>query len=79
MLAFMSTFSYKSIWRIRHTEETHRVFEVGSEQLHFSYRKGAAHQLKTVRAQLLFCFMIDQISLFTLLLSTISLSRYRTP
>ena len=33
MLAFKSTFLYKSIWRIRLTEETRRVFEVGSEQL----------------------------------------------
>lgn len=33
MLAFKSTFLYKSIWRIRLTEETRSVFEVGSEQL----------------------------------------------
>ena len=33
MPAFKSLLPYESIWRIRHTEETHRVFEVGSEQL----------------------------------------------
>ena len=38
MLAFVSTFLYKSIWRIRHTEETRSVFEVDSEQLQIMYK-----------------------------------------
>lgn len=43
MLAFVSTFLYKSIWRIRHTEETRSVFEVGSEQfINFKNKAGWA-------------------------------------
>ena len=33
MFTFLSIFSIKSIWRIRHTEEIRSIFEVGSEQL----------------------------------------------
>ncbi len=37
MLAFISIFLYEFIWRIRHNEETHSVFEFGSEQLPLFY------------------------------------------
>ena len=52
MLAFKSTFLNKSIWRIRHTEETHSVFEVGSEQLHYikaTLKKAVANLEITLR------------------------------
>ena len=34
MFTFLSIFSIKSIWRIRHTGEIRSIFEVCSEQLH---------------------------------------------
>ena len=43
MLAFVSTFLYKSIWRIRHIEKIRSVFEVGSEQfINFKNKAGWA-------------------------------------
>lgn len=45
MPAFKSTFFDKSIWRIRLTEETRSVFEVGSEQLQY-FLKGGKSLLK---------------------------------
>ena len=34
MLGWMNTFAWKSIWRIRHTDEMRSILEVGSEPLH---------------------------------------------
>lgn len=45
MPTFKSTFFDKSIWRIRLTEETRSVFEVGSEQLQY-FLKGGESLLK---------------------------------
>ena len=45
MPAFKSTFFDKSTWRIRLTEETRSVFEVGSEQLQY-FLKGGESLLK---------------------------------
>ena len=43
MLAFVNTFLYKSIWRIRHIEKIRSVFEVGSEQfINFKSKAGWA-------------------------------------